>query len=180
MVQKRAMALGTNNPRQEAGGPSHQNAAEMEARIAQMSRDMEVLTQQNLRLQRRLTDERILEASEGHGEWESNTNEEEDRESRRATERSQPENWSQRVEGVKNPPPGGDAVNPHYEERRLNKAITTLDEKYEEKYNQLQQEIQQKSKGKISRVDTFFNRSSPFTEHIMAIQLPKKFKIPTI
>jgi hypothetical protein len=71
-------------------------------------------------------------------------------------------------------------VNPRYEERRLNEAIATLDEKYEEKYNQLQQEIQQKGKGKISRVDSLLNRSSPFTEHIMAIQLPKKFKIPTI
>jgi hypothetical protein len=33
-------------------------------------------------------------------------------------------------------------VNPQYEERRLNKAIATLDEKYEDKYNQLQLEIQ--------------------------------------
>jgi hypothetical protein len=41
-------------------------------------------------------------------------------------------------------------VNPRYEERRLNEAIATLDEKYEEKYNQLQHEIQQKSKEKIS------------------------------
>jgi hypothetical protein len=54
-----------------------------------MFRDMEVLTQQNLRLQRQLTDERAPKASEGHGEGERNTNEEEDRESKRAVERSQ-------------------------------------------------------------------------------------------
>jgi len=71
-------------------------------------------------------------------------------------------------------------VNPRYEERRLNEAIATLDEKYEEKYNQLQQEIQQKGKGKISQVNSLLNRSSPFTDRIMEIQLPEKFKIPTI
>jgi hypothetical protein len=46
MVGTRATASGANNPRCEMGDPSHQNAAEMEARIAQMSREMEVLTQQ--------------------------------------------------------------------------------------------------------------------------------------
>jgi hypothetical protein len=71
-------------------------------------------------------------------------------------------------------------VNPQYEERRLNEAIATLDEKYEHKYNQLQLEIQQNNKGKISRVDNLLNRSSPFTERVMAIQLPEKFKIPAI
>jgi mannose/fructose-specific phosphotransferase system component IIA len=69
---------------------SHQNAAEMEARIAQMSRDMEVLAQQNLRLLRRLADERSPEMDEGNEEEESNAREEEDRESRRVTERTQP------------------------------------------------------------------------------------------
>jgi len=44
MVRTRATASGTNNPWHEVGGPSHQNAAEMEARIAQMSRDIEFLT----------------------------------------------------------------------------------------------------------------------------------------
>jgi hypothetical protein len=63
------------------GGVSHQNVAEMEARMAPMSRDMEVLTQQNLRLLRRLADERIPEMDEGN----------EDMESRRVTERTQPE-----------------------------------------------------------------------------------------
>jgi hypothetical protein len=142
---------------------------------------MEVLTQQNLRLQRQLTDERAPKASEGHGEGERNTNEEEDRESKRAVERSQPKNWSRRIEGARHPPLSGDAMNPRYEERRLNEVIAMLDEKYEEKYNQLQQEIQQKRvKGKISRVDSLLNRSSPFTERIMVIQLPEKFKIPTV
>jgi hypothetical protein len=79
-----------------------------------------------------------------------------------------------------NPPPSEGMVNHHYEERRLNEAIATLDEKYEEKYNQLQLEIQQKSKGKISRVDSLLNRSSLFAECIMAVQLPEKFKIPAI
>jgi hypothetical protein len=125
-------------------------------------------------------DERVPEASEGHGEVENNTNEEEDRESRSATERSQPENRSRRAEEARNPPPSGDAVNPRYEEKRLNEAITMLDEKYEEMYNQLQHEIQQKRKGKISRVDSLLNRSSPFTERIMVIHLHEKFKIPTI
>jgi hypothetical protein len=180
MVRTRATASRANNPRHEVGGTSHLNAAEMEARIAQMSRDMEVLTQQNLRLQRRLADERVPEVSKGHEEGESNTNEEEGRESRRATERSQPENRSRRTEGARNPHPSEGAVNPRYEERRLNEAIATLDEKYEEKYNQLQHEIQQKSKEKISRVDSLLNRSSPFTKCIMAIQLLEKFKIPTI
>jgi hypothetical protein len=106
----------------------------MEARIAQMSRDMEVLTQQNIRLQRRLADERVPEVPGGHEEGESNTHEEEDRESRRLTERTQPENRSRRV-GAVNPPPSEGMVNHHYEERRLNEAIATLDEKYEEKYN---------------------------------------------
>jgi len=95
-------------------------------------------------------------------------------------ERTQPENRSPRAAGVANPLPSEDVVNPRYEERRLNEAIATLDEKYEEKYNQLQLEIQQKSKGKVSRVDSLLNRSSPFTEHILAIQLSEKFKIPTI
>jgi hypothetical protein len=141
---------------------------------------MEALTQQNLRLQRRLADERVPELPGGHEEGESNTHEEEDKESRRVTERLQPENRSQWAEGVANPLPSEDVVNPRYEERRLNQAIATLDEKYEEKYNQLQLEIQQKSKGKVSRVDSLLNMSSPFTEHILAIQLLEKFKIPTI
>jgi hypothetical protein len=64
----------------------------MEARIAQMSRDIEVLSQQNIRLQRRLAEERVPEVPRGHEEVESNTHEEEDRESRRLTERTQPEN----------------------------------------------------------------------------------------
>jgi hypothetical protein len=114
----------------------------MEARIAQMSRDLEVLTQQNLCLQRRLADEQVPEVSEGHEEGESNTHEEEYRESIRATERTQPENRSRRAEGFINPPPIEDAMNPRYKERRLNEAIAMLDEKYEEKYNQLQLEIQ--------------------------------------
>jgi hypothetical protein len=78
------------------------------------------------------------------------------------------------------PPPSEGMVNHHYEERRLNEAIATLDEKYEEKYNQLQLEIQQKGKGKIYRVDSLLNKSSPFAECIMAVQLPKKFKISAI
>jgi hypothetical protein len=135
MVRTRAMTLGANNPRHETGGVSHQNATEMEARIAQMFRDMEVLTQQNLHLLRRLADERILEVAEGNEEGESNTHNEEDRESRRVTERTQPEDRLQRAEGIVNPPPGEGMVNPQYEERRLNKAIATLDEKYEDKYN---------------------------------------------
>jgi hypothetical protein len=57
MVRIRATAPGANNPHHKVGGASHQNTAEMKARIAQMSRDMEVLTQQNLSLQRRLVDE---------------------------------------------------------------------------------------------------------------------------
>lgn len=79
-----------------------------------------------------------------------------------------------------NPPPSEGMVNHHYEERRLNEAIATLDEKYEEKYNQLQLEIQQKTKGKISRVHSLLNKSSPFAECIMAVQLSEKFKIPAI
>jgi hypothetical protein len=126
------------------GGPSHQNAAEMEARIAQMSRDMEVLTQQNLCLQRRPTDERVPEASKGHGEEESNTQEEGDRESWRALERSWTDNQSRQEGGVENPLTGrGEdcalegVVNPPFAEKRLNEAMATLDEKYEEKYNRL-------------------------------------------
>jgi hypothetical protein len=180
MVRTRATASGANNPYNEVGGTSHQYTAEMEARIAQMSRDMEVLTQQNICLQRRLAEERVLEVPGGHEEGESNTHEEEDRESRRFTERTQLENRSQRAEGVVNPPPSEGMVNHHYEERRLNEAIATLDEKYEEKYNQLQLEIQQKGKGKISRVNGLLNRSSPFAECIMVVQLPEKFKIPAI
>jgi hypothetical protein len=57
MVRTRATASRANNPRNEVGGTSHQHTAEMEARIAQMSRDMEVLTQQNIRLQRWLADD---------------------------------------------------------------------------------------------------------------------------
>jgi hypothetical protein len=57
MVRTRATTSEANNPRHETGGVSHQNAAKMEARMAQMSRDMEVLAQQNLRLLRRLADE---------------------------------------------------------------------------------------------------------------------------
>jgi hypothetical protein len=74
-------------------------------------------------------------------------------------------NRSRRAEGFINPPPIEDAMNPRYEERRLNEAIATLDEK---------------SKEKISQVNSLLNRSSPVTEHIMAIQLPEKFKILTI
>jgi hypothetical protein len=76
-----------------------------------------------------------------------------------------------------NPPPSEGMVNHHYDQRRLNEAIATLNEKYEEKYNQLQLEIQQKTKGKISRVDSLLNRSPPFAECIMSVQLPEKFKI---
>jgi hypothetical protein len=101
---------------------------------------MEVLTQQNIRLQKRLADERVPKVPGGHEEGESNTHEEEDKESRRLTERTRPENRSRRVEGAVNPPSEG-MVNHHYEERRINEAIATLDEKYEEKYNQLQLEI---------------------------------------
>jgi hypothetical protein len=180
MVRTRATASGANNPCNKVEGTSHQHTAEMEARIAQMSRDMEVLTQQNISLQRWLADERVPEVLGGHEEGESNTHKEEDRESRRLTERTQPENRSQRVEGAVNPSPSEGMVNHHYEERRLNEAIAMLDEKYEEKYNQLQLEIQQKTKGKISRVDSLLNRSSPFTECIMVVQLPKKFKISAI
>jgi hypothetical protein len=54
-------------------------------------------------LQRRLTEERVPEVSEGHGEEESNTHEEEDRKSRRAPERSQTDNQSQRTGGSGNP-----------------------------------------------------------------------------
>jgi hypothetical protein len=107
-------------------------------------------------------------------------NEEEDKESIRVIERSQPENRYRRAGGIKNPPLGQDVMNPNLEERRLNETIVMLDEKYDEKYNQLQQEIQQKGKGKISQVDSLLNRSFPFTERIMAIQLPEKFKIPSI
>jgi hypothetical protein len=138
---------------------------------------MEVLTQQNIRLQRRLAEERVPEVPGGHEEGESNTHEEEDRESRRLTERTQPSNRSRQVEGVMNPSPSEGMVNHRYEERRLNEAIATLDEKYEEKYNQLQLEIQQKGKGKISRVDSLLNMSSPFTESIMAVELLEKLKI---
>jgi hypothetical protein len=126
---------------------------------------------------------------EGNEAEESNAREEEDRESRRVTERIQLEDRPRRTEGVAdpplgegiaNPPPGEGMMNPRYDERRLNEAIATLDEKYEDKYNQLQQEIQQNNKGKISRVDSLLNRSSPFTERVMAIQLPEKFKILAI
>jgi hypothetical protein len=118
--------------------------------------------------------------AEGNEEGESNTHNEEDRESRRVTERTQPEDQPRRAEGITNPPPSEGMVNPQYEERRLNEAIATLDEKYEDKYNQLQLEIQQNNKGKISRVDSLLNRFSPFTERVMAIQLPEKFKILAI
>jgi hypothetical protein len=57
MVRTRATTSEANNPRHVTGGVPHQNVAEMEARMAQMSREMEVLTQQNLRLLRRLEDE---------------------------------------------------------------------------------------------------------------------------
>jgi hypothetical protein len=127
-----------------------------------------------------LAEERVPEVLGGHEEGESNTHEEEDRESRRLTERTQPENRSRRAEGVVNPPPSEGMMNHCYEERRLNEAIATLDEKYEEKYNQLQLEIQQKGKGKISRVDSLLNRSSPFAECITAVQLPEKFKVLAI
>jgi hypothetical protein len=180
MVRTRATASRANNTRNKVEGTSHQHTTEMEARIAQMSRDMEVLTQQNISLQRWLADERVPEVPGGHEERESNTHKEEDKENRRLTERTQPENRSQRVEGAVNPSPSEGMVNHHYEERRLNEAIAMLDEKYEEKYNQLQLEIQQKTKGKISRVDSLLNRSSPFTECIMVVQLPKKFKISAI
>jgi len=106
-----------------------------------MSKDMEALTQQNLWLLEQLTNGQVLEEPEGHGEGESNTHEEEDRESRRAPERSQPKSQSRQAGGVKNPPPDVD-VNPLLGERRLSEAIATLDDKYEEKFNQLQQEIQ--------------------------------------
>jgi hypothetical protein len=158
MVRTRATTSEANNPRQVTGGVSHQNVADMEARMAQMSRDMEVLTQQNLRLLRRLEDERIPKMDEGNEEEESNAHEEEDRESRRVTERTQPEERPQRAEGfanpplgegIANPPPGEGMMNPRYDERRLNEAIATLDGKYEDKYNQLQLEIQQNNKGKI-------------------------------
>jgi hypothetical protein len=129
---------------------------------------------------RRLADERIPEVAEGNEEGESNTHNEEDRESRRVTERTQPKDRPRRAEGIANPPPGEGMVNPQYEERRLNEAIATLDEKYEDKYNQLQLEIQQNNKGKTSQEDSLFNRSSPFTERVMAIQLPEKFKILAI
>jgi hypothetical protein len=59
--------------------------------MAQMSRIIEVLAQQNLRLLRRLADERIPEMDEGNEEEESNAREEEDRESRKVMERIQPE-----------------------------------------------------------------------------------------
>jgi len=124
--------------------------------------------------------ERVPEVPRGHEEGESNTHEEADRESKRVMERTQPENRSRRAEGVANPPPSEGVMNSRYEERRINEAIAMLDEKYEEKYNHMQLEIQQKSKGKISRVDNLLNRSSSFTKHILAIQLLKKFKIPTI
>jgi hypothetical protein len=85
------------------------------------------------------------------------------------------------------PPPSGDknpvgegVVNPLFVESRLNEAIATLDEKYEEKYNQLQQEIQQKDKGRNSLVDNLLNKSSMFTKHIMSVQLPEKFKMLSI
>jgi hypothetical protein len=149
MVRTRATTSRTNNPPPELGGPSHQNAAEMEARMAQMSKDMEALTQQNLWLLEQLTNGQVLEEPEGHGEGESNTHEEEDRESRRAPERSQPKSQSRQAGGVKNPPPDVDVnpllwgvLNPLLGERRLSEAIATLDDKYEEKFNQLQQEIQ--------------------------------------
>jgi hypothetical protein len=45
MVRTKATASKANNPQHEVGGTSHQNVVEMEARIAQMSKDMEVLTQ---------------------------------------------------------------------------------------------------------------------------------------
>lgn len=180
MVRTRATASRANNPHNEVWGTSHQHMIEMEARIAQMSRDMEVLTQQNIRLQRRLAEERVPEVPGGHEEGESNTHEEEDRESRRLTERTQPENRSRRAEGVVNPPPSEGMMNHRYEERRLNEAIATLDEKYEEKYNQLQLEIQQKGKGKISQVDSLLNSSSPFAECITVVQLLEKFKVSAI
>jgi hypothetical protein len=189
MVRTRATTSEANNPHHETGVVSHQDAAEMEARMAHMSRDMEVLAQQNLRLLRRLADERIPEMDEGNEEEESNAREEEDRESRTVTKRIQPEDRPQRTEGVANPPlgegvanppPGEGMMNPRYDKRRLNEAIAALDEKYKDKYNLLQQKIQQNNKGKISRVDSLLNRSSPFTERVMAIQLPKKFKIPAI
>lgn len=72
---------------------------------------------------------------EGNEEEESNACEEEDMESRRVTERIQPEDRPQRTAGVVNPPPGEGMMNPRYDERRLNEAIATLDEKYEDKYN---------------------------------------------
>ncbi len=71
-------------------------------------------------------------------------------------------------------------MNPLFVESRLNEAIATLDEKYEEKYNQLQQEIQQKDKGRNSLVDNLLNKSSMFTKHIMSVQLPEKFKMLSI
>jgi hypothetical protein len=110
-----------------------------------MSRDMEALIQQNLRLLERLTNERIPEVPEGHGEGESNTHEEEDRESRRAPMRSQPKNQSRQEGGSRNLSPGGNVnpplggvMNPPLKERRLSEVIASLDEKYEEKYNWLQ------------------------------------------
>jgi hypothetical protein len=38
-------------------------------------------------------------------------------------------------EEIANPPPGEGMMNLRYDERRLNEAIATLDEKYEDKYN---------------------------------------------
>lgn len=168
MVRTRATDPKRNNPPPEAGGPSNnKHVAALEARIAQMFRDMEAFTEQNLRLLGWFSGGWILEESDENDGDESNAHVDGDinLESWGVPQDNQPENNSQNDGGL------------HQKKKRLSEVMASLDEKY----NRLQQEVHQQEKGKPSLVDNLLHgTTSPFTDQISEVLLPEKFKIPSI
>jgi len=158
MVRTRAMDPGRNNPPPEAGGPSNNNhVAALEAWIAQLSKDMEVLTEQNLRLLGRFPEGRIPEESDESDGDKSDAHVDRDMNvgSQGGPRDNQLENHSRND--------GGERNLHRNKYKRLSEVMASLDEKY----NCLQQEVHQQEKGKTSLVDNLLHgTASPFTDQI--------------
>jgi len=153
MVRTRGSESGRNNPPLEGMPLTQEHVAAMEARIAQMSPEMATLIEQNLRLLGQIQGEQILEESDENYDGESNI-------------------YASRNVSQRAPKDVSHNDDDHYQDkrRRLSEVVASL----YEKYNRLQQEMNQQEKGKTSMVDNLLHG------RILAVCLPKKFKVPSI
>jgi hypothetical protein len=172
MVRTRSTDLGRKNPPPERGGPSNnKHMVALEARIAQMSRDMKALIEQNLQLLHWISEESNIYEGEDEsngqndGHPDGNTNPD----GRGAPRDNQPGDNFQND--------GGERSLRQRKKKRLSEVVASLGEKY----NRLQKEVHQKEKGKTSLEDNLLHgTASHFINQISVVLHPKKFKVPSI